>query len=161
MPVAAATVLLAGASLSPVAFLGLAESYESEKDKGKTGEMQMLEMSRREVQRKVSDDARGLRKLGQSLSVFWFYYIYDPLATGFRFAHLIIIFLPVILCVPAIWMGRYVNGKNGARTGTLWWYGFLVRSMERAGPAFIKVSPSLTLSFSVPLSLCVCLFLSS
>jgi aarF domain-containing kinase len=51
----------------------------------------------------------------------------------------LVIFVPVILSVPAIWFGRRHSDKDGERSGTLWWYGFLVRSMELAGPAFIKL----------------------
>jgi aarF domain-containing kinase len=54
--------------------------------------------------------------------------------------HLAIIFIPVVAAVPAIWIGRKVQDHDNARTGTLWWYRFLVKAMERAGPAFIKVS---------------------
>lgn len=124
------------ATLAPAAFLKLAESADGSE---KTGEMQMLEASREEIQKAVSPDARGLRRLRQSFSVFWYCYIYDPIATGFRFLHLFVIFMPVIIAVPAIWLGRAVHTHNDARTGTLWWYRFLVKAMERAGPAFIKV----------------------
>lgn len=125
------------ATLAPSAFLKLAEDAS---DHEMTGEMQMLEASREEIRKVVPANARGLARLGQSLWVFWYCYIYDPIATGFRFIHLAVIFLPVIATVPAIWVGRRLQNRNGARTGTLWWYQFLVKAMERAGPAFIKVS---------------------
>lgn len=124
------------ATLAPAAFLKLAETADSSE---KTGEMQMLEASREEIQRTVSPDARGLCRLRQSLSVFWYCYIYDPIATGFRFLHLFVIFMPVIITVPVIWIGQVVGTQNDVRTGTVWWYRFLVKAMERAGPAFIKV----------------------
>lgn len=126
--------------MTPVAFLQLAEDGDGEDDK--TSEMQMLEVSRREAQKAVAEDARGLARLWQSLSVFGYYYIYDPVATGFRFVHLVVIFLPVILAAPILCFGGRLKDREGIRTGTLWWYKFLVRSMERAGPAFIKVSLS-------------------
>lgn len=63
----------------------------------------------------------------------------EPIATCLRFVHLTIIFVPVLLTIPMIWLGSRRKDRNGERVGTLWWYGFLVRSMERAGPAFIKV----------------------
>ncbi|RAK98021.1 ABC1 kinase family protein [Aspergillus ibericus CBS 121593] len=129
------TVLLA--VMTPGAFLQLAEDGDEEDDK--TGEMQMLEVSRREAQKTVAEDARGLTRLWQSLFVFGYYYIYDPIATGFRFVHLVVIFLPVILTAPTLCFGRRLKDREGIRTGTLWWYKFLVRSMERAGPAFIKL----------------------
>ncbi|KAI9933401.1 hypothetical protein MW887_007874 [Aspergillus wentii] len=124
------------AALTPGAFLDMVEGGDGH---DKTGEMQMLEASRREIQKSVAEDAQGASKLRQSLYVFWYYYVYDPITTGFRFVHLAIIFLPVIFTVPAVWFGRRIENRNGERTGTLWWYSFLVRSMERAGPAFIKL----------------------
>lgn len=129
--------VLGAAALTPGAFLKLAKNGD---DDEKTGEMQMLEVSRQEVRKTVAENARGVAKLRQSLFVFWYCYIYEPIATGFRFVHLAIIFLPVIVTLPAIWLGPKVKDRNGQRTGTLWWYGFLVKSMERAGPAFIKVT---------------------
>lgn len=129
------------AALTPGAFLKLAEDGDGNE---KTGEMQMLEVSRQEVRKTVAENAGGLSKLKQEVFVFLYCYIYDPIATGFRFVHLALIFLPVIFSVPAVWLGRRVKGNgngngNVTRSGTLWWYGFLVKAMERAGPAFIKV----------------------
>lgn len=124
------------AALAPGAFLKLAENSD---DHDRTSELNMLEASRYEVRKVVSPDARGLTKLCQSLYVFWYCYVYDPIATGFRFLHLVVIFMPVIVTVPMIWLGRSVESQNSARSGTLWWYRFLVKAMERAGPAFIKV----------------------
>jgi aarF domain-containing kinase len=123
-------------TLGPAAFLKLAEENDG---KDKTAEMQMLEASREEVRKTVSPDAQGISKLCQTLWVCFYHYIYDPIATGLRFVHLAIIFVPVVVTVPAIWIGRNVQEHNGARSGTLWWYRFLVKAMERAGPAFIKV----------------------
>lgn len=128
------TVLLG--ALTPAAFLELAERGSGGE---KTGELQMLEASRSEIQKTIDDDVRGLLKILQRIQVFYRDYIYEPIATGLRFFHLVIIFIPVIVTVPAIWFGRRIKKRNGERTGTLWWYGFLVSSMERAGPAFIKV----------------------
>jgi len=69
-------------------------------------------------------------------------WIVEPIATGFRLLHLIIIFVPVIITIPAIYIGQRQKDKDNERTGTLWWYEFLVHSMERAGAAYIKVSQS-------------------
>lgn len=124
------------AALAPSAFLKLAE----ESDGGeRTSEMQMLKASREEIQKTVPEDARGIARLCQSICVFFHYYVYDPIATGVRFLHLVVIFIPVVFTVPAIWAGERVEGSNGALTGTIWWYRILVNAMERAGPAFIKV----------------------
>ena len=104
----------------------------------------MLEKSREEVRKTVDDDATGLTRFRQRIYVFFYCYVYDPIATGFRFFRLVFIFAPVVLSVPAVCFGRRVKDDNNqnnvrVRTGTLWWYGFLVSAMERAGPAFIKV----------------------
>lgn len=123
------------AALAPGAFLKLAEDSDPET----TGEIQMLEASRDEIRKAISPDARGLSRICQSLTIGFYYYVYDPLATGFRFLHLFVIFMPVIVTVPMIWFGQALDSKNGARSGTMWWYRFLVKAMERAGPAFIKV----------------------
>lgn len=127
------------ATLAPGAFLKLAEDSDGH---GMTGEMQMLEASREEIRKVVPTDARGLSRLCQSIGVLWYHYVYDPIATGFRFLHLVVIFMPVVVTVPAIWIGRRIENRNNARSGTLWWYRFLVKAMERAGPAFIKVGSS-------------------
>ncbi|PYI31412.1 ubiquinone biosynthesis protein [Aspergillus indologenus CBS 114.80] len=113
---------------------------EGDGERGKTSEMQMLEVSRREIQKKVDDEARGLSRLWQTLVLYGYRFVYDPIATGFRFVHLLIIFLPVVFTAPILCLGG--NGKNREAvlsSGTIWWYKFLVRSMERAGPAFIKL----------------------
>jgi aarF domain-containing kinase len=52
---------------------------------------------------------------------------------------LIFIFVPVIVTVPVIWFGQRQPERDNERSGTLWWYAFLVNGMERAGAAFIKV----------------------
>jgi len=100
----------------------------------------MLEISREEIAKKVPDDDRGLRRLFHQVTVTLDLWVWEPLCTGFRFLHLVVIFVPVIASVPAIWIGRRVPERDNERTGALWWYGFLVRCMELAGPAFIKVS---------------------
>ncbi|KAL4932267.1 ABC1 kinase family protein [Aspergillus undulatus] len=123
------------AALAPGAFVKLAET----KDDGKTGETLMLEVSREEIREDILEKAEGRLGLGGPTLAYWAYYIYDSIATGFRFIHLVVIFLPVILTAPAIWLGRRIKDQDGARTGTIWWYNFLVRAMERAGPAFIKL----------------------
>lgn len=99
----------------------------------------MLEASREELKKEVPEDAHGLSRAWKAVYLFLDLYIYEPIATGFRFLHLAVIFLPVIATIPVIWLGRRIKERNDERAGTLWWYNFLVRSMERGGPAFIKV----------------------
>ena len=134
-PPIAGPILLS--ALTPAAFIRL---NEEDSDDGKTGEEHMLEASREELKQSIPDSVHGLRRVWRELVFVIDQYIYEPLATGFRFLHLVFIFVPVILTVPIIWIGRRYKDHDNERGGTLWWYGFLVHSMERAGPAFIKVS---------------------
>lgn len=132
----AGRILFSATALSPAVFVSLNEDDYTD---GKTGEDHMLEASREELRKKLPEGAHGLRRIWLSL---WFVvdqYIYEPIATGFRFLHLVFIFVPVIVTIPAIWLGGRQKERDGERSGTLWWYTFLVHSMERAGPAFIKV----------------------
>ena len=125
------------AALSPAAFIELSEE---EKDDGKTGEEHMLEASRAELDEYVPEIFRGSHGVRTSIYRFVDSWIIEPIATGFRLLHLIVIFVPVIVTVPIMWLGSRQKERDNERSGTLWWYGFLVRSMERAGAAFIKVS---------------------
>ena len=129
--------ILLCAALSPAAFIQISQEENGD---GKTAEEHMLEVSREEIRKKIPDDVHGLSRLLRGISLFLDVYVYEPIATSFRFLHLVIIFVPVIITIPAIWIGRRRKDRDYERSGTLWWYGFLVMSMERAGPAFIKVS---------------------
>jgi aarF domain-containing kinase len=128
-------VLLA-AALSPAAFVELSQEEPKE---GETHEQHMLAASREEITKKPPREARGLTKVYKTIVYILDQYVYEPLATGVRFLHLVIIFVPVIATVPMVWVGRRKKEKDNERSGTLWWYSFLVASMERAGPAFIKL----------------------
>lgn len=74
-------------------------------------------------------------------------YVLEPISTLFRFFHLAILFGPVIVLSPMLLVGqpqkRRRPGKPVAEEeenwGAVWWYGFLVKQMERAGPSFIKL----------------------
>lgn len=123
-------------ALSPAAFVQLSE--EGDED-GKSPEEHMLEASRAEIQKRVPDNIHGVRRVWTFFYLFVDTCIYEPIATGLRFLHLVVIFVPVLVTTPALWLGRRRKDRGNERTGTLWWYGFLVHSMERAGPAFIKV----------------------
>ena len=128
-------VVLAAAALSPAAFIQLSQEDNGD---GKTAEESMLEASREEIRKRIPEDARGFRRFYKSIVFVLDQYIYEPIATSLRFFHLVVIFVPVIFTIPVMWFGRRKT-KNGDRAGTIWWYGFLVSSMERAGPAFIKL----------------------
>ncbi|VDB86595.1 unnamed protein product [Peniophora sp. CBMAI 1063] len=66
--------------------------------------------------------------------------IWEPLLTARRFVYLCILFFPVILSSPMVLVGKQEKRWQGDRWGAVWWYGFLVRQMERAGPTFIKLA---------------------
>ncbi|KAF2225544.1 hypothetical protein BDZ85DRAFT_212882 [Elsinoe ampelina] len=123
-------------ALTPAAFISISEE---DTDDGKTGEEHMLEASRKELAEQVPEYLQGSRTIRRSIWRFLDTWVWEPIATGFRLMHLIIIFVPVIVTVPAIWFGSRQKDRDDERTGTLWWYGFLVGSMERAGAAFIKL----------------------
>ena len=125
------------ALLSPAAFIELSEEDNGD---GKTPEEHMLEASRAEIEKTMPDNLHGIRRAWHRVYLFLDSFIYEPLATGFRFLHLVVIFVPVIAAVPMIWFGRRQKEHDDERTGTLLWYRFLIHAMERAGPAFIKAS---------------------
>lgn len=130
------SILLYGLALTPAAFIKLSEEDNGD---GKTGEEHMLEASREEIRKKIPDDVRGIRRIYSTIVLVVDQYFFEPIATSVRFLHLVLIFVPVLVTVPVIWIGRRRKDQDNERSGTLWWYGFLVSSMERAGPAFIKL----------------------
>ncbi|PNS15911.1 ABC1 family protein, mitochondrial [Sphaceloma murrayae] len=123
-------------ALTPAAFISISEE---DTDDGKTGEEHMLEVSRRELAEQVPEYLQGSRHVRRAIWRWLDTWIVEPIATGLRLLHLMVIFVPVIVTVPVIWFGKRRGDKDDERTGTLWWYGFLVGSMERAGAAFIKL----------------------
>jgi aarF domain-containing kinase len=127
----------ANGALATAAFVQLSE--EENNGPEDTGEKRMLEVSRKEIKKKVDDDDRGFTRLRHQVVLFLDLYIWEPLCTGARFLQLVAIFVPIIFAVPVIWIGPRQPDRDNERTGTLLWYGFLVKAMEWAGPAFIKV----------------------
>jgi aarF domain-containing kinase len=103
----------------------------------------MLEVSRKELREEVPKALKHSKKYRRRIYFFIDDYIIEPICTGLRFLHLVFIFVPVIATIPVLWLGTRRADKDNERSGTLWWYGFLVSSMERSGAAFIKVIPSL------------------
>ncbi|SOV01379.1 related to aminoglycoside acetyltransferase regulator from P. stuartii [Ustilago sp. UG-2017a] len=78
-------------------------------------------------------------------------FIIEPFGTARRFLYLFCLFMPVILTSPMLLVGsRREKGRmrgrkvrkdqDGDRWGAIWWYSFLVKQMERAGPTFIKLA---------------------
>jgi aarF domain-containing kinase len=125
------------AALGAGAFLGL--SQQDNDGTEETSEQRMLEVSREEIRKKVSDADRGISRILHEVLLFLDLYIWEPIATGARLVQLVVLFVPVIVSVPALWLGERQPDRDNERSGTLWWYGFLVQSMEYAGPAFIKL----------------------
>lgn len=136
-----ATLLAANGALAASAFIELAEKDNDGSED--TGEMRMLKVSRQEIKKEVDDDDRGFTRLRRQVVLFLDLYIWEPACTGVRFLQLAVIFVPVLLTVPVIWFGPRQRDRGNERAGTLWWYGFLVKAMEWAGPAFIKVGSAL------------------
>jgi len=128
--------LLAAAALTPAVFVELSQDDNKE---GETGEQHMLAASREEISKKVPENAHGLSRVYRTIVYVLDQYIHEPVATGLRFLHLVFIFVPVIATIPMVWIGARRKDRDNERSGTIWWYGFLVNSMERAGPAFIKL----------------------
>jgi len=133
-PIKGGTACLA-AALTPAAFIEISEEEGED-----TAEERMLHASRQELAEYVPERLRGSYKIRRTIWKFLDTWIVEPIATGFRLLHLIIIFVPVIVTIPAVYIGQRQKDKDNERTGTLWWYEFLVHSMERAGAAYIKVS---------------------
>ncbi|KAK4235768.1 putative serine/threonine-protein kinase abkC [Achaetomium macrosporum] len=130
-------IAASGSGLAAAAFVELSENGGA--NPGETGELRMLEVSREEIRKTAGQNDGTLRWLQRRALVFLDLYVWEPICTGFRFLQLVSIFVPVILTVPAIWIGDRLPERDNERTGTLWWYGFLVQAMEWAGPAFIKL----------------------
>jgi aarF domain-containing kinase len=125
------------AALSAGAFIEISQTDNDGTEQ--TGEHRMLQVSREEMQKAVGADETGLVRAAHNVVFFIDLYIWEPLCTGFRFLQLAVIFVPVLVTVPAIWVGRRHPERDNERSGTLWWYEFLVKAMELAGPAFIKL----------------------
>ncbi|KAF2761306.1 ABC1-domain-containing protein [Pseudovirgaria hyperparasitica] len=124
------------ASLSPLAFVDISDH---DPEDGQTGEELMLKASREELKKQVPKPLQNSKKYRRTIYYFVDYYIWEPICTAFRFLHLVVIFVPVIATIPAIWFGKRRKDRDNERSGTLFWYWFLVKSMERAGAAFIKL----------------------
>ncbi|KAN0100296.1 hypothetical protein V8E55_000280 [Tylopilus felleus] len=67
-------------------------------------------------------------------------FIWEPILTARRFIYLFCLFLPVIITIPMLLVGSPDKQLQGDRWGGVWWYGFLVKRMQAAGPTFIKLA---------------------
>ncbi|CAK7272657.1 hypothetical protein SEPCBS119000_005240 [Sporothrix epigloea] len=128
------------AALGTLAFVEL--SQEDNRGTEYTTETRMLEVSRQEIDNKrahIHPGERGSWHVLHRLVGLVDLYVWEPLCTCVRFLQLSCIFVPVLVTLPVVWIGKRQPSRDNERTGTLWWYGFLVRAMELAGPAFIKL----------------------
>ncbi|EJF66849.1 ABC1-domain-containing protein [Dichomitus squalens LYAD-421 SS1] len=66
--------------------------------------------------------------------------ILEPVLTAQRFVYLCFLFVPVLLTAPMLLIGPPESKLGGDRWGAVWWYGFLTRQMQYAGPTFIKLA---------------------
>jgi len=136
-----ALLLSSAAALSPAVFVQIAngEDDDDADDDGLTVEEKMLHASRQELKAQVPHALQHSKKWRRRIYLWVDRWIVEPALTAARFLHLVVIFVPVLAAVPAVWMGARNPDRDNERAGTLWWYGLLVRSMERAGAAFIKL----------------------
>jgi len=107
-----------------------------------TLEQSLLDTSERERKRQtygINRERSVFYRLFRSIKIAFLRYVFEPIATGIRFVQLVVIFVPVFVTIPVIFLGTRVPERDHERSGTLWWYQFLVKQMERAGPTFIKV----------------------
>lgn len=120
----------------------LEDSSHPGKDSIITSERCILEASKQEEEgrrREYTEDAQLPKRLWRTVVVFYSDWVYEPIATTLRFLRLVVIFVPVLATIPVMFVGERAPESSNERKGTLWWYLFLVNSMEKAGPTFIKV----------------------
>ncbi|OLL24650.1 ABC1 family protein, mitochondrial [Neolecta irregularis DAH-3] len=92
-------------------------------------EEQLFELSEKEWEElnlDIPPDANILQRIAHTIRLYLSRWLIEPIATTFRFIHLVFLFGPVLATLPLAW-------------GSLWWYKFFVCQLERAGPSFIKV----------------------
>ncbi|KHJ35357.1 putative abc1 family protein [Erysiphe necator] len=114
--------------LTPAVFVQLSEQDNNGTEQ--TAEGRMLAASRAEIRDEVPKDVTGLQWLSQTTIASLDFYLWEPARIGFRFLYLVFIFVPVMFTSPILWCGS--DAKE-------WWFRFLVRGMEKAGPTFIKL----------------------
>lgn len=66
-------------------------------------------------------------------------YVWEPILTARRFIYLFYLFVPVIITIPMLLVGSPDVQLQGDRWGAVWWYDYLVKRMQAAGPTFTKV----------------------
>lgn len=111
-------------------------------DDGLTLEQHLLDTSedeRRDQTFGVNRERSIFYRYCRRIKIAFLRYIYEPIATGLRFIQLVVMFVPIFVTIPVVYIGARDPKRDNERSGTLWWYSFLVRQMERAGATFIKV----------------------
>jgi aarF domain-containing kinase len=134
---------LAAAATVPVVNRSTSDEEVDDEEDGLTLEQSLLDTS--EEERKIqtygiNQDRSIFYRVFRRIKIAFLRYIYEPIATGLRFVQLVIIFVPVLVTIPVIFIGPRIPESDNERAGTLWWYRFLVKQMERAGATFIKVT---------------------
>ncbi|KAI8990948.1 hypothetical protein BDF20DRAFT_841809 [Mycotypha africana] len=89
-------------------------------------------------------------------------YVLEPILTLRRLTHILLLFTPVVVTAPfALFLPVGSRSSNneypdfGERDATLWWFDFLAKQMERAGPTFIKLAQWIASRTDLfPLALC-------
>lgn len=66
-------------------------------------------------------------------------WLLEPILICKRFFHVLLLFSPIAIALPIIFIGERHPEEHDERTGTLWWYDLVMNQMELAGPTFIKV----------------------
>ena len=131
---------LTATSTIPAVVQGSEQDIDDEQEL--TTEQELLQSS--EAERRahiygVNKDSHLFYRFYRHLRTTFTRFLYEPIATCLRFIQLVAIFAPVFATVPIIFIGARNPEHDDERTGTLWWYRFLVKQMERAGATFIKV----------------------
>ncbi len=85
------------------------------------------------------ENKKGIKSFPLKTLIFVNEYFIEPLITCGRFIQLSLIFIPVLLSYPIVWLGSIQRDKSHERSGSLLWYKYLTFSMELAGASFIKL----------------------
>jgi len=134
---------LAAAATVPVVSRSTGDDADDEEDNGLTLEQSLLDTSEEERKTQIygmNQERSIFYRVFRTIKISFVRYVYEPIATCLRFIQLVVIFVPVLVTIPVIFIGPRVPESDNERVGTLWWYQFLVKQTERAGATFIKVS---------------------
>jgi hypothetical protein len=133
---------VSSAASIPIVAQSLEDDARQEQEDDLTLEQHLLDTSeeeRRDQTYGVNKERSIFYRCYKHIKITFLRYIYEPIATGLRFIQLVVIFVPVFATIPVVYFGARDPERDNERSGTLWWYSFLVRQMERAGATFIKV----------------------